>query len=255
MSAVSPGGSIRPILGSVYSPSTYRRTPESISGEGNVSSLKGLECSSAPTRATAPNETFLDPSVSESGQRYIQRPLDSSIERSNDGGNRSEPPQNSPSQTKYEIVPLQQHDQDLPELPMPAAAPKSGKVRQTEGTQQASRSVDAGVARPPRNDVEEVESAGKTPYQTLLKAGDLRGDGPLVSRKISDPLTPDIRKKDRGFSSGSGSPGREPDEIQIHIGRIEVTAVAQPMPRPALLPIRKPISLDDYLRRGDGRSR
>lgn len=40
------------------------------------------------------------------------------------------------------------------------------------------------------------------------------------------------------------------DDIQIHIGRVEVTAVAQPTPRPAAMPARKAMSLDEYLGRG-----
>jgi hypothetical protein len=47
---------------------------------------------------------------------------------------------------------------------------------------------------------------------------------------------------------------REPDEIQIHIGRIEVTAVQPPAPRAPKLP-EKAISLDAYLERRNGRAR
>jgi hypothetical protein len=47
------------------------------------------------------------------------------------------------------------------------------------------------------------------------------------------------------------SPGRKPDEVQIHIGRIEVTAVApSPSGRPPINPARKSPSLDEYLKRG-----
>lgn len=42
-----------------------------------------------------------------------------------------------------------------------------------------------------------------------------------------------------------------PEEIQIHIGRIEVTAVQQAPARAPLKPARKRESLDDYLRRRD----
>jgi hypothetical protein len=49
------------------------------------------------------------------------------------------------------------------------------------------------------------------------------------------------------------SPARELGEIQIHIGRIEVTAVPQAA-RPAPAPARKALSLDEYLRRRDGRA-
>lgn len=46
---------------------------------------------------------------------------------------------------------------------------------------------------------------------------------------------------------------RERDEIQIHIGRIEVTAVPQAPARPEAKPARKTLSLDEYLKRGDKR--
>jgi hypothetical protein len=47
---------------------------------------------------------------------------------------------------------------------------------------------------------------------------------------------------------------REPDDIQIHIGRIEVTAVQPPAPRAPKAPD-KAISLDAYLERRNGRAR
>jgi hypothetical protein len=48
---------------------------------------------------------------------------------------------------------------------------------------------------------------------------------------------------------------REPDEIEIHIGRIEVTAaLPQPAARPAPRPARKSLDLGEYLKR-DRRSR
>lgn len=56
-------------------------------------------------------------------------------------------------------------------------------------------------------------------------------------------------------ASASALPAREPDEVHIHIGRIEVTAIQES--RSASKPSRKgaaPLSLDDYLarRKGDG---
>jgi hypothetical protein len=50
------------------------------------------------------------------------------------------------------------------------------------------------------------------------------------------------------------SPPHEPDEIHIHIGRIEVAAISQPAPRPAAPPARKSLDLGEYLKRGNRRS-
>jgi len=50
-------------------------------------------------------------------------------------------------------------------------------------------------------------------------------------------------------------PEREPNEIEINIGRIEVTAVPPLAVRPAAPPRRKSLNLDEYLKRGRGRAR
>ena len=46
----------------------------------------------------------------------------------------------------------------------------------------------------------------------------------------------------------------DPDDIQIHIGRIEVTAVAPPSAKVAPKAQRKGETLDRYLMRRDGRA-
>jgi hypothetical protein len=46
---------------------------------------------------------------------------------------------------------------------------------------------------------------------------------------------------------------RGADEIQINIGRIEVTAIPQAVPRPTP-PVRKSINLDEYLKPRHGRN-
>jgi len=63
---------------------------------------------------------------------------------------------------------------------------------------------------------------------------------------------------DRGRTRSGGVPAapREPDEVNIHIGRIEVTAAQPPPLRPAAPKAhRKAPSLDEYLRRRGGRAR
>jgi hypothetical protein len=78
---------------------------------------------------------------------------------------------------------------------------------------------------------------------------------PLMPRAI----TPTVQRADetgnsRRLARHLRSPSREADEIQIHIGRIEVTAVPPAPARPALAPNRKSPSLDEYLKRRPGRA-
>jgi hypothetical protein len=260
-SAMSPGGSIRPILGSVFSPTTYRSTPEDIRGKGSVSSsLIGTE-HAAPladrglepglSADPVPEETTIfNPSVNESPQRSVRSRL-SSLDMSM-GDVRSDEPPNPTSQHKYEIVTKGAGLQPLSRT----VTPVSGNAKQNESREPVSEPADTLAARAKKSDVEKSEAADKIRYQPLMTTPVSSADGPLGSWRVSSPLTPDVRKEVKGdVSSSSGSPQREPDEIQIHIGRIEVTAVPQAMPRPAPPPLRKSISLDDYLKRGEARSR
>jgi len=59
------------------------------------------------------------------------------------------------------------------------------------------------------------------------------------------------QQKPRQWSSPAAA--RDPDEIQIHIGRIEVTAVPQTSHRTASKPVRKGITLEEYLKGRDRR--
>jgi len=73
------------------------------------------------------------------------------------------------------------------------------------------------------------------------------GQTPLLAAAPSAPL------RRAAVRSASERAQREPDEVHIHIGRIEVTA-APPAPRPVAVPAaRKAMSLDEYLARNGGR--
>jgi hypothetical protein len=79
------------------------------------------------------------------------------------------------------------------------------------------------------------------------------------------PISPEIQRESRAaHTPGPARPetqprashsSRQPEDIQIHIGRIEVLAVPPPVARPAAPPPRKSVSLDEYLRRSERRSR
>jgi hypothetical protein len=84
---------------------------------------------------------------------------------------------------------------------------------------------------------------------------------------ISKPQPPHAPREDRAITraqsrrqSGQALPASRAsqgpaDDIQIHIGRIEVIAVPPPVQRPATAPPQKRLSLDEYLNRRNGRSR
>ena len=90
-------------------------------------------------------------------------------------------------------------------------------------------------------------------YSPLVKENLRRTDAKIFQK--SSPLTSDTRRTEKtDFPRPVTQPEREAEEIQIHIGRIEVTAVP---PAPAFKPaqpVRKSLKLDEYLRRGSGRA-
>src|SRR5262249_2431371 len=78
-----------------------------------------------------------------------------------------------------------------------------------------------------------------------------------VSRDAVQPLMPPVAIPARAPVAMPPPPAQPPlDDIQIHIGRIEVHAVPPaPAPRAVLPKPRHGVNLDDYLKRGRGRTR
>ena len=90
-------------------------------------------------------------------------------------------------------------------------------------------------------------------------------DGPTADRRNAIAASPVSELHERAgmlaaVAGEAGIPSRvefsapsrraaQSDDIQIHIGRVEVTAIAQPALRPAAAPARKAMSLDEYLGR------
>ena len=98
---------------------------------------------------------------------------------------------------------------------------------------------------------------------------------PLVAEKLPDrsataaePRRELVAKSESPVASPRSSPGRisppaapvqrvpppRTEDIQIHIGRVEVIAMPPPAPREPRPPARKSQTLDEYLRRSNGRT-
>jgi hypothetical protein len=79
--------------------------------------------------------------------------------------------------------------------------------------------------------------------------------GALLPRESRSPLAVSGVRRAKSESFQHSIPvEREPDRVEIHIGRIEVTAVPQEAPRPAATRPRKSLDLGEYLKRRDGRT-
>jgi hypothetical protein len=77
---------------------------------------------------------------------------------------------------------------------------------------------------------------------------------PRTEERSSNPFpTGAQRAERRDFSGRAEKPERQPDEIQIHIGRIEVTAAPPAPTRPEIKPANKSPNLGEYLKRRHGR--
>jgi hypothetical protein len=93
------------------------------------------------------------------------------------------------------------------------------------------------------------DAAYRDRYQPLI------AEMPRSEEKSAKPFTAGLRKMEkRDFSGREVRPEPQPDEIQIHIGRIEVVAVPPAPVRAETRPANKSLNLGDYLKLRHGRS-
>jgi len=188
-------------------------------------------------------------------------------EEARDGHSKS---RNEPLKSSQEASPLSQSTRLVPRPPVDNVPPLKSTAPVSSKTQQ--------------DRIAELVPGAKTSFKPLvIKAQEWNAaepdvepkgrDKPLATERFSGKyppvsfrqapafLSPNAQKanaqkgENRDLSHHSGLPHREPDEIQIHIGRIEVLAVPPaPAPSAALKPERGTPSLDEYLRRRDGKA-
>lgn len=227
LSAIKPGGTIHPIVDSVYS---TRRDYSYRPWFDEHESVAEPRIDHGPTGSeTAAN--IMPPLTARVDASPLPKPILDEIEPAvteRPWARRSRPSFAHPleaetiaaAETSHELVVGSKHEAEE----TGQATRKetlSGKVQRTEFSRPEIGAIRVS-SRPPK-----VVSASRNPRAFEPKAGRLQPPEPPV---------------------------REPDEIQIHIGRIEVTAVPQ-APAPAVAnPERNIPSLDEYLKRRDRRS-
>jgi hypothetical protein len=149
------------------------------------------------------------------------------------------------------------HEQPSFDLPRVRAAERAfieaAREKDTNRTPREAALVKGSV----RTQVREVERhtvVFKDRYRPLIEQAP-QATPRKTSAEISRRSVPMVgREEGRGSWYERTGPQHEPDEIEIHIGRIEVTAVPPPAARAASRPQSKPVSLAEYLKSRHGRT-
>jgi hypothetical protein len=273
---LSPGRTIHPVIGSVFSDSTDRRSSEAFQEENSapprtwpespVEPYHGEGASphvgpEFPTSSTA----ALRPSGPDSEPRppVSRLPTVPSIRRNYEAGElveqkdvhlREKPEPGNSSRDLPRII--QTSAPSVKNIPVPTVISIPRKTEQERNPEPISPRKNPLRTRAQQGALEESEAVPNSRYQPFLAENLPRKGGATILPEISASLIRDPRKEEKGeLSHRSGLSQREPDEIQIHIGRIEVVAVPPPVAPPASpRPRRGAPSLDEYLRRRNGRA-
>jgi hypothetical protein len=235
LSARNTGGSIRPMLGSIFAAPQYGKTPETLEVEEEVDSRGRPESLVTPQPDTP--RSFENP-------KPEPRPPVSSI---------------PPFQTHTLVpgrTPQNEDFNPISEVRAPFQ-PLVARVRQEEIEKPAENLAKSEAGEHPQPLLERTQQ--KLAFKGLLRPitlENLRRADLKTFRDASAPITYDAGKKEaRALAGRSGMPAREPDEIQIHIGRIEVTAAPPAPVRLAPKPAPKSLDLGSYLKRRGGGAR
>jgi hypothetical protein len=238
---LNPGGSIHPVLGSVFSAPKYGRTSDELPWEEEVVAYRDQPVSLQTPSPERPKdfqgpEEASDPVVSPIWPLLLP-PLIPENARRNPDANPSPDP-------RTPVKPLVARDQKE-EVAKPA-------VRSVSEEDQAVQSQELIE---PHGRVYDEEVPLKGVYSPIM-AEIVGGTAPpsiFGDKPKSLPPAAGTREK-RVVSRRNLPSAGAPDEIQIHIGRIEVIAVPQAPAPPAAKPAPKSVSLSEYLKRRDPRA-
>jgi hypothetical protein len=259
LSALQPGGNIRPILDPLFSPARDRSQAESLWIEKNDSVAEG----DGPRAPAGPEAHFVppappgtdpDPAVPPSQKPVIER---------------TKPVLLEPLLPQRPILPVRHTTIAEPtisaepatpgrrEIDREVAIPKSEDQGEEAKTTQPSRQeqpYDPFAA--PRSSSLKPIRIFPTRQPAATRSASLEPTGISPIRESAPAASGLDKKQPKIVRAQRPEPSvREPDEIEIHIGRIEVTAVHPSAPQPVSARSPRPgPSLDEYLRRRDRRT-
>jgi len=214
--AAGSGGSVHPRTGSVYAP-RREETPTALHAS--------TDTEQAPSDASPPHVGSVDSESPELAERAAQQSVHAPLLRPWPG----------------------------PHVrPVAAVSP----VRTARGDDEQLGVADEEPPSSPEAPPHRTATVVRVPSLVTRVADDLFGPPAAAgvaaeARMRSARAAPAPRER---HASSTPAAARQPDDIQIHIGRIEVIAVPPAAPRVTKAPDRSP-SLDAYLNRRDGRSR
>lgn len=216
---IQPKAKLQPMLGSIFAPATLYAPTEPFPSEISWQTVAPRR--HEPLQFDGPNQAFARHAFETEGRLFPATPQqDFSPAHSNRSPTANEP-----------------------------LLPTFSNVTDTLGPIHAHSSVEDGAfksSKPTTN-----QTTAPAAYQPLIAASQSPPPRVQPLDSLSNPAAA------RAFASEAArrfQPAqREADEIHIHIGRIDVAAVTQPVPRPAATAARMSLNLDEYLRRGNGR--
>jgi hypothetical protein len=241
LNALNPGGSIHPVLGSVFAGPRSDRSHDDIAWEEVVVSRDepGPLMTPSPTR----------PGDFQSSDEVPGPPVSP-----------VPPLQTSPLQYKEngrsaDAKPI--HDGESLLKPLLTQAQQNGVASPVDRTViedgLAAQSQPLLEPRGRERNEERTREGAYSPIMPEFVPGatppSIFGDSPNVHPREAVAGEKSVMpRRDLGYAAVT------PDEIQIHIGRIEVTAVPQAPAAPTAKPAAKSVSLDEYLKRRDARA-
>lgn len=225
---------LRPLAGSIYEPLGFR----SENAPGTPIEAEASE----PRRLQTPDaHGFRAIMRMETAQRAGKSGNDESVFQHSTRAGAKDAPQSQTMQQHEALLPPSQDAESLPPSSFAHAVPVPHRQDAVSAAQ-----MGLGDILP----VEEQPLARRS--QPLQKNANL----PLLPQAMIQPARSIKHDADKDSARRAVPQAQEPDEIHIHIGRVEVAAVMQPAVRPApAAQARKAMSLDEYLRRSNGRAR